>query len=203
MGMNTAVAEAHDLGWKLAWVLRGWAGPDLLDTYEPEWRPIGARRAARSADPGPEASGAEALAEDLNGRLPHAWLPQANGHPLSTLDLLGPGLTLLTGPDHHPWTAAAAILDAVFPLELHALDHRTAATLDIDPDGALLARPDAQVITYWPTAPTDPRTELADALTSWSGRPTATGEGHRPSYPPAEGSRAASRAAVPVGARAR
>jgi putative polyketide hydroxylase len=70
MGMNTAVAEGHDLGWKLAWVLRGWAGPALLDTYEAEWRPIGSRRAARSADPGPEPPGPEALAEDLNGRLP-------------------------------------------------------------------------------------------------------------------------------------
>ena len=104
--MNTAVAEGHDLGWKLAWVHRGWAGPDLLDTYEAEWRPVGARRAARSADPGPEASGPEALAEDLNGRLPHAWLPQSNGDRRSTLDLLGPGLTLLTGPDPRPWTAA-------------------------------------------------------------------------------------------------
>jgi putative polyketide hydroxylase len=125
MGMNTAVAEGHDLGWKLAWVLRGWAGPGLLDTYEAEWRPVGARRTARSADPGPEAPGAEALAEDLNGRLPHAWLPNSNGHRRSTLDLLGQGLTLFTGPDPHPWTAATATLDPAFPLDVHALDHRT------------------------------------------------------------------------------
>jgi putative polyketide hydroxylase len=169
MGMNTAVAEAHDLGWKLAWVLRGWAGPDLLDTYEAEWRPVGGRRAARSADPGPEASGAEALAEDLNGRLPHAWLPQANGHRRSTLDLLGPRLTLLTGPDPRPWTAATT-LDPVFPLDLRPLDHRTAATLDIDPDGALLVRPDAQVVTHWPTVPTDPPADLAEAVSGWFGR---------------------------------
>ena len=164
MGMNTAVAEGHDVGWKLAWVLRGWAGPDLLDSYEAEWRLVGARRTARSAEPGPEASGADALAEDLNGRLPHAWLPRRDGRPLSTLDLLGQGLTLLTGPDPAPWTAAAATLGPAVPLDLHTLDHRTAATLGIDPDGALLARPDAQVITCWPTAPTDPRAELSGAV---------------------------------------
>jgi putative polyketide hydroxylase len=198
--MNTAVAEAHDLGWKLAWVLRGWGGPDLLDTYEAEWRPVGARRAARSADPGPEASGAEALAEDLNGRLPHAWLPPANGHPISTLDLLGPGLTLLTGPDPRPW--AAATLDTAFPLDVHPLDHHVALALGIDPDGALLARPDAQVITHWPTDPTDPSADLAEAVSRWFG-PTATDEGCRPSYPPAGEWTEASRAGAPVGATGR
>jgi putative polyketide hydroxylase len=159
--MNTAVAEAHDLGWKLAWVLNGWAGPVLLDTYEAEWRPIGARRAARSAQEGPEPSGAEALAEDLNGRLPHAWLAHGNGHPRSTLDLVGPGLTLLTGPDAHLWTAATVTFDPPFPLDVHVLDGPAAETLGIDPDGAVLARPDAQMVARWPTAPADPRAELA------------------------------------------
>ena len=133
MGMNTAVAEGHDLGWKLAWVLRGWAGPALLDSYEAEWRPVGRRRAARSADPGPEPPGHEALAEDLNGRLPHAWLPAANGRRRSTLDLLGPGLTLLTGPAAQPWTAAVAALAPLHPLEVHPLDPATAATLAVAP----------------------------------------------------------------------
>jgi hypothetical protein len=41
--------------------------------------PVGARRAARSALQGWEPAGPEALAEDLNGRLGHAWLAQANG----------------------------------------------------------------------------------------------------------------------------
>jgi putative polyketide hydroxylase len=80
MGMNTAVAEAHDLAWKLAWVSNGWAAPGLLDTYQAEWRPVGIRRASRSAQED-VAPGPEALAEDLNGRLAHAWLPTTNGHP--------------------------------------------------------------------------------------------------------------------------
>ena len=33
-GMNTAIHDGFDLGWKLAWVLRGWARPELLDSYE-------------------------------------------------------------------------------------------------------------------------------------------------------------------------
>ena len=33
-GMNTAMHDGFDLGWKLAWVLRGWGEAGLLDTYE-------------------------------------------------------------------------------------------------------------------------------------------------------------------------
>jgi putative polyketide hydroxylase len=169
MGMNTAVAEAHDLGWKLAWVLDGWAGTGLLDTYEAEWRPVGARRVARSALEGWEPPGQEALAEDLNGRLGHAWLAQANGHRRSTLDLLGRGLTLLTGPGAcaRAWTDAGATLGTAFPLDVRPVDAGAAATLGIRPDGAVLARPDAQVVAHWPTTPPDPRAELAAASSGW------------------------------------
>src|SRR4029453_9770988 len=81
-----------------------------------EGPPTGRPRPARSPDPGPEPTGAEALAEDLNGRLHHAWLPTSNGHPHSTLDLLGPGLTLLMRPVPAPWTAAPAALAPPCPL---------------------------------------------------------------------------------------
>jgi putative polyketide hydroxylase len=175
MGMNTAVAEGHDLGWKLAWVHRGWAGPDLLDTYEAEWRPVGARRSARSAVEHGEPDSAEALAEDLNHRLPHAWLAAGNGHPRSTLDLLGPGLTLLTGPGTAAWSDAAATLDPPFPLEVHALDLAAARIGGIGPTGAALVRPDAQVIACWPAAPPDPRAALLE--TGWFGEPVSAGAG--------------------------
>ncbi|MEU1373619.1 FAD-dependent monooxygenase [Streptomyces triculaminicus] len=42
-GMNTGIADAADLGWKLAAELAGWAGPGLLDAYEAERRPVAAR----------------------------------------------------------------------------------------------------------------------------------------------------------------
>ena len=40
MGGNTAVGDGHDIAWKLAAVLRGQAGRELLDSYESERRPF-------------------------------------------------------------------------------------------------------------------------------------------------------------------
>lgn len=40
-GLNTGVQDSHNLAWKLAAVLQGWATPSLLDTYEAERRPYG------------------------------------------------------------------------------------------------------------------------------------------------------------------
>jgi len=48
LGMNTGIADAVDLGWKLAAVLRGWGGQELLASYDCERRPVG-RRAVRMA----------------------------------------------------------------------------------------------------------------------------------------------------------
>ncbi len=43
LGMNTGVAEAHNLAWKLAACLRGWGGPRLLASYEDERLPVARR----------------------------------------------------------------------------------------------------------------------------------------------------------------
>jgi 2-polyprenyl-6-methoxyphenol hydroxylase-like FAD-dependent oxidoreductase len=40
-GGNTGIQDAHNLAWKLALVLAGVAGPELLGTYDAERRPIG------------------------------------------------------------------------------------------------------------------------------------------------------------------
>ncbi|MEH2458922.1 FAD-dependent monooxygenase [Nostoc sp.] len=42
-GMNTGMGDAVDLGWKLAATLQGWAGDNLLDTYETERYAIAVR----------------------------------------------------------------------------------------------------------------------------------------------------------------
>ncbi len=39
-GFNTAVGDAVNIGWKLAAVLEGWGGDELLPSYEAERRPI-------------------------------------------------------------------------------------------------------------------------------------------------------------------
>jgi 2-polyprenyl-6-methoxyphenol hydroxylase-like FAD-dependent oxidoreductase len=48
LGMNTGLADAFDLGWKLDAVLRGWGDPALLDSYERERRPAAIRNATAS-----------------------------------------------------------------------------------------------------------------------------------------------------------
>jgi hypothetical protein len=69
-GANTGIGDAADLGWKLAGVLQGWAGGDLLDSYEAERRPMALRAIdeatrnmgalpAELARPGIEDEGAE------------------------------------------------------------------------------------------------------------------------------------------------
>jgi len=134
-GMNTAIRDGFDIGWRLAWVLNGWADADLLDGYEAERRPVAAHNVARSADP--NGSIRDPLGElhvDLGGRLPHAWLRDGR----STLDLLDDGLTLLCGPHAQPPTLA---LDGP-RLVRHELDPLGARALGLGAQGWLAARPD-------------------------------------------------------------
>ena len=55
-GMNIGIHDAHNLAWKLAAVLSGWAGSRLLDSYEDERLPaarfIGERALLNAANPG-------------------------------------------------------------------------------------------------------------------------------------------------------
>jgi 2-polyprenyl-6-methoxyphenol hydroxylase-like FAD-dependent oxidoreductase len=41
LGLNTGLGDVVDLGWKLSATLSGWAGAQLLESYEPERRPVG------------------------------------------------------------------------------------------------------------------------------------------------------------------
>jgi 2-polyprenyl-6-methoxyphenol hydroxylase-like FAD-dependent oxidoreductase len=147
-GMNLAIADGYDLGWKLAWVLRGWSTASLLDTYEAERRPAAEHNLERSMDPmGSRRTAADEVHVDLGGRLTHVWLPRAHGQT-STLDVLGQGLTLFTVAGS-AWQRAVAELDVDVPIDVRLLDRFTARALGLRGPGALLVRPDGASVGSW------------------------------------------------------
>ncbi|MFF8100378.1 FAD-dependent oxidoreductase [Streptomyces sp. NPDC016640] len=48
-GSNTGIQDAHNLAWKLAAVLGGWAAPGLLESYDAERRPVAEATSARAS----------------------------------------------------------------------------------------------------------------------------------------------------------
>lgn len=216
-GANVAIQSADNLAWKVAAVLRGWAGPELLSTYHTERHPVGAfsahqsltgptlalmnlgsyqpglpvederpmfallagyqyRSSAVISDPaGPRSSDDVQLVEELRGqpgtRTPHTWVTH-HGQRVSTLDLLGPGFTLLTRDTTGAWYDAAAQITTA-PVTVHSigthgdtvdLDNRWSTTTALGHGGALLVRPDGFVGWRADGLPKDPAHELSQAL---------------------------------------
>jgi putative polyketide hydroxylase len=211
-GANTAIQSAHNLAWKLAAVLQGEAGPELLATYHAERHPVG-RFAARQSLTGPTAAvlplggddrpqlpaeeessmfelligyryrsagvvtddppvdpDAVQLVDELRAqpgtRTPHAWV-RHNGERVSTLDLLGPGFTVLTGDER--WRAAVTSASAALgiPITMHCIaDDTWAAVTGLAPEGALLVRPDDFVGWRADQLPADPEVKLRQALSA-------------------------------------
>jgi len=200
-GLNTGVADAHNLAWKLAMVLTGKAGDRLLDSYHEErhaiagmvteqamlrwanprlhWDPSAVTERARagawyapmvtmgyrygsSAIVGPvlPLPSTEDVATSLDGapgsRLRHRWVDG-----VSTLDLIGPGFSLLTGsPD---WDDAARALD----LPVVRIGGDWPESVGIDDTGALLVRPDGFIA--WRSVKAD-ADSLAGVLAAVTGR---------------------------------
>ena len=50
LGLHTGLADAVDLGWKLAATIQGWGGPFLLDAYEAERKPVALNNVRASTD---------------------------------------------------------------------------------------------------------------------------------------------------------
>jgi putative polyketide hydroxylase len=73
------------------------------------------------------------------------WVRSAEGR-VSTLDLLSPGLTLLTGPDSVPSEAQAG---GGPPVAVRRLDAVSARAIGIRGRGALLVRPDGTPARLW------------------------------------------------------
>lgn len=228
LGMNTGIADAHNLAWKLAAVLDGWAPESLLDTYEDERKPVAASNAEFSVDNalkmaecglGPTTEAIAALLESddadaaaaerarlaeaiprqrdhfgsvdqeigyvygadcaptapiyphtrgmVGGRPVHRWITRS-GERVSTLDLTGGGLTLVTGADGMAWAQAFATVAGGIPHDVLVTD-RDIDTHGEDPFGigaygAVLIRPDGHIA--WRTAEQsdDPAEDLTQAL---------------------------------------
>lgn len=105
-------------------------------------------------------------------RAPHVWLGRADGR-LSTLDLFGPAFALLAAPRASAWLEAAATARRALDVRIDAYRIGSAGLQDdagefarvygLDPDGAVLVRPDGYVA--WRSARAPARdSELADAL---------------------------------------
>ena len=139
-GLNTAIRDGFDIGWKLAWVLRGWADERLLESYERERRPVAEFNTERSsrAD-GSLLTTAVGLNADIGGRIAHVWVPR-EGQLASTLDLLGDGLTLFLGPNAHDLTPMGKACSP--PVTTVRLDAIAARGLGLSTEGTLLATPD-------------------------------------------------------------
>lgn len=246
LGSNTSIQDSYNLAWKLAMVVRGEAGPALLDSYSAERAPVGRQivdRANLSRDQfgpifealgiagggddegivagleacrAPDAEGAKrrkALEEaialknyefnahgvELNqryrsgavlddggpeeewpldpelyhqpstrpgSRLPHAWVVDADGQRVSTLDLVGRGsFSLVTGLSGVAWHAAAERCAEELGVRprvvcIGDVDARDAygewsRVAGIAEDGCLLVRPDGYIAARWTSAPDD------------------------------------------------
>jgi 2,4-dichlorophenol 6-monooxygenase len=53
LGSNTSIQDAFNLAWKLAYAVKGWAGPGLLESYSAERAPVAAGL-AKLRHPGPD-----------------------------------------------------------------------------------------------------------------------------------------------------
>jgi FAD binding domain/Aromatic-ring hydroxylase, C-terminal len=140
-GMTTALQDVVNLGWKLAAQLRGWAPPDLLDSYHAERHPVGERMLSFTRAQG---------------------ILLAPGEQVSALrDLMGELLT-------HQQTLRY-VVDRLLGLDIrYDLDVQITAARSDEPLDGILVRPDGYVA--WAAAPGERDLGgLRRALQAWFG----------------------------------
>lgn len=175
LGMNCGIADAHNLAWKLAGVHSGWATPALLDSYEPERRPIARASAEASLGPAqPPASvdglvlgyayRSEAVIDDGTPapepadpigdyvptarpgyRAPHLWV-DIDGRERSTLDLFGDGFVGLCGAEATALAVESVARSSRIPMRVHKIDDPVLlGQYGLGRDGLVIVRPDGYV----------------------------------------------------------
>jgi 2-polyprenyl-6-methoxyphenol hydroxylase-like FAD-dependent oxidoreductase len=194
LGMNCGVADAHNLAWKLAGVVQGWAGDGLLDTYEAERRPVALvtseasilRQDVRAGPPRSAFSGVtlgygyESSAVIPDGTAPptiddpvHDYVPTARpGHraPHVWIDVQGRRVSTLDlfGDGFVALVsgddAAPLVTDLGVPLRSHAVAGDSLSAYGLGPGGIVLVRPDGHVAWRSTSPPADPRARLSEAL---------------------------------------
>lgn len=196
IGMNTAIHDGHELGWRLAWAVRGLAGDALLDSYVAERGPLGRALAARSlvqerqpddglptdlgrtyrspviADDGAAPARGHVRTARPGERAPHVWV-RRNGRRASVLDLFEDRMTVLTGPGgagwgqgHHAVPLQVLVAGRDLPDPRGAL----AAAYRLGPGSAVLVRPDGIVAWRHDGLCDDPGATLTRAVDTALGR---------------------------------
>ena len=189
-GANTGIHDAANLAWKLAAIVAGHAPDSLLATYDDERRPVAQATARQSllaarqigtVIPGLTETEADVVEEaavvfgyryghpaplprryepsgDPGTRAPHAWVT-VGGERVSTARLFGRPFVLLAGTD--AWSTAAASLRPSVRVE--RVDGWQTA-YGVEPDGAVLVRPDGVVASRLPSWSDHASDDLAAAL---------------------------------------
>jgi hypothetical protein len=156
LGANTGVQDAHNLAWKLAFVLKGWACADLLDSYESERRPIATTlapaivrhqqaRMSGAAEPEDQLDPKESLVSQhypTASRAPHLWLDR-DGERIGVHDLFHDTFVLLSQSDG--WDVAAQDLPVrVYRVGTDLIDLESQRNARYG-DATVLVRPDGYI----------------------------------------------------------
>lgn len=96
LGSNTCMGDAFNLAWKLAYVVNGWAGEQLLDSYSPERAPVGRQVVMRANQSRLDYAPLNACFRDANA-----------DNPVTA------GLDLLAANDEHGAQRRAALAEAL------------------------------------------------------------------------------------------
>ena len=201
-GMNLGIHDATNLGWKLAAVVHGKADSEILDTYEDEREPVGARviedtlaQTALATSSGPQADALRRMFCDL---LAHdATVIERLAHRITGLDVtyasagddhpaVGrrmPNLELSDGRRAHELLAHGrfvAIGPGLSPSSKDRSANVVSAGLRTDEYGApwrdlgtVLIRPDGHVAWAADRADERPESDLWHALARWLATPAS------------------------------
>jgi putative polyketide hydroxylase len=174
MGANAAVQDAHNLAWKLAAVLRGWAGPALLDSYEAERRPVAlaladltVRRQQARFGAGSEADDVDDILCTFGQRYHSTALAGSRPGPVYGTALTTTAVPGLRAP--HLWLAAPGAA----PVSVHDLCHDAFVLLSTGAAGPVAARRAAADLGV-PLRAYRVGTDLADVEKAWPVRYAAT-----------------------------